>query len=130
MIIKKCVCKNFKMESTSEIEEFISQNLNTHNVTDMKQTAYTIRKTAYMNIVIIYTEEVLDDNDKVYLKEIIKFNQISINYTTCKLPVGFNRAKYLIDILGKSKIISDAASGRKLLMSVDEANKIIDSLEI
>ena len=127
MIKTKCVCKTFYATDTKGIESFINEFLDKYEVVDVNQIAYTTND-VYINVTIIYKEEVFDNNNKELLKEIIKLDHISINNAQSKLNIGFNRASILISILEDNKIISDKKDGRKLLMNIDEANKLIDSI--
>ena len=127
MIKTKCVCKTFYAIDNKGIEAFINEFLDKYEVVDVNQIAYTTNN-AYINVIIIYNIEVFDKNDKELLKEIIKLDHISINNAQSKLNIGFNRASILISLLENNKIISNKEDGRKLLVSIDEANSIIESL--
>ncbi len=129
MIKTKCVCKTFYATDDKGIEAFINEYLDKYEVIDVKQIAYTTND-VYINVTIIYNMEVFDKNDKELLKEIIKLDHISINNVQSKLNIGFNRASILISILEDNKIISDKKDGRKLLMNIEEANKLIDSIDL
>ena len=128
MIKTKCVCKTFYATDDKGIEAFINEYLDKYEVIDVKQIAYTTND-VYINVTIIYNMEVFDKNDKELLKEIIKLDHISINNAQSKLNIGFNRASILINLLENNNIISSKEDGRKLLMDIDEANSIIDSLK-
>ncbi len=127
MIKTKCACKTFYATDDKGIEAFINEYLDKYEVIDVKQIAYTTND-VYINVTIIYNMEVFDKNDKELLKEIIKLDHISINNAQSKLNIGFNRASILINLLENNNIISSKEDGRKLLVSIDEANSIIDSL--
>lgn len=129
MVKTKCVCKSFYATDDKEIEKFINEYLDKYEVVDVNQIGYTTNN-AYINVTIIYKEDVFENNDKEQLKEIIKLDHISINEVQNALSIGFNRASILISILEDNKIISDKKDGRKLLMNIDEANKLIDSLNL
>ena len=129
MIKTKCVCKTFYATDDKGIEAFINEYLDKYEVIDVKQIAYTTND-VYINVTIIYNMEVFDKNDKELLKEIIKLDHISINAAQNALNIGFNRASILFSILEENKIISDKKDGRKLLMNLDEAIKLIDSLDL
>ena len=128
MIKTKCVCKTFYATDDKGIEAFINEYLDKYEVIDVKQIAYTTND-VYINVTIIYNMEVFDKNDKELLKEIIKLDHISINNAQSKLNIGFNRASILINLLENNTIISSKEDGRKLLMDIDEANSIIESLK-
>ncbi len=128
MIKTKCVCKTFYATDDKGIEAFINEYLDKYEVIDTNQVSYTTNN-AYINVTIIYKEDVFDNNDMELLKEIIKLDHISINNVQSKLNIGFNRASILISILEDNKIISDKKDGRKLLVSIDEANSVIESLK-
>lgn len=83
-----------------------------------------------MNVFVTYSIDVVDKDDKMILKDIIKLDNISINLVTTKFCVGFNRASTLVKILESLNIISSREAGRKVLMDYEEACKIIDSLEL
>lgn len=123
----KCVCKSFYATDTKGIERFINEFLDKYEVVDVNQIAYNTNND-YINVTIIYKEDVFDNNDMELLKEIIKLDHISINEAQNALNIGFNRASILISILEDNKIISDKKDGRKLLMNLDEAIKLIDSI--
>ena len=127
MVKTKCVCESFYATDTKGIEKFINEYLDKYEVVDVNQIGYTTND-VYINVTIIYKEEVFDNNDKELLKEIIKLDHISINNAQSKLNIGFNRASILISLLENNKIISSKEDGRKLLVSIDEANSIIESL--
>ena len=127
MVKTKCVCKSFYAIDNKGIENFINEYLDKYEVVDVNQIAYTTNN-EYINVTIIYKECVFDNNDKELLKEIIKLDHISIIEAQNSLSIGFNRASILISILEDNKIISDKKDGRKLLMNIDEANKLIDSI--
>ena len=127
MLKTKCVCESFYATDTEEIEKFINEYLEKYEVVDVNQIGYTTNN-VYINVTIIYKEDVFDNNDKELLKEIIKLDHISINNAQSKLNIGFNRASILISLLEDNKIISSKEDGRKLLVSIDEANSIIESL--
>jgi len=127
MIKTKCVCKTFYATDDKGIEAFINEYLDKYEVVDTNQVSYTTNN-AYINVTIIYEEDVFDNNDMELLKEIIKLDHISINEAQNALNIGFNRASILISILEDKKIISDKKDGRKLLMNLDEAIKLIDSI--
>ena len=129
MVKTKCVCKSFYATDTKGIESFINEFLDKYEVVDVNQIAYTTNN-AYINVTIIYKEDVFVNNDMELLKEIIKLDHISINEAQRALNIGFNRASILISILEDNKIISDKKDGRKLLMNIDEANKLIDSIDL
>ena len=129
MVKTKCVCKSFYATDTKGIEIFINEFLDKYEVVDVNQIAYTTND-VYINVTIIYKEEVFDNNDMELLKEIFKLDHISINEAQRALNIGFNRASILISILEDNKIISDKKDGRKLLMNIDEANKLIDSIDL
>ena len=128
MIKTKCVCKTFYATDDKGIEEFINEYLDKYEVIDTNQISY-FTNNAYINVTIIYNMEVYDKNDKELLKEIIKLDHISINNAQAKLNIGFNRASILISLLENNKIISSKEDGRKLLMDIDEANSVIESLK-
>ena len=127
MIKTKCVCKTFYATDDKGIEEFINEYLDKYEVVDTNQISY-FTNNAYINVTIIYNMEVFDKNDKELLKEIIKLDHISINNAQSKLNIGFNRASILINLLENNNIISSKEDGRKLLVSIDEANSVIESL--
>lgn len=127
MIKTKCVCKTFYATDTKGIESFINEFLDKYEVVDVNQIAYTTNN-AYINVTIIYKEDVFYNNDMELLKKIIKLDHISINEAQRALNIGFNRASILISLLENNKIISSKEDGRKLLVSIDEANSIIESL--
>ena len=129
MVKTKCVCESFYATDTKEIERFINEFLDKYEVVDVNQIGYTTNN-VYINVTIIYKEDVFDNNEKELLKEIIKLDHISINVVQNALSIGFNRASILISILEDNKIISDKKDGRKLLMNIDDANKLIDSLDL
>ena len=129
MVKTKCVCNSFYATDDKGIEKFINEYLDKYEVVDVNQIAYTTND-VYINVTIIYKEDVFDNNDKELLKEIIKLDHISINVAQNALNIGFNRASILISILEDNKIISDKKDGRKLLMNIDDANKLIDSLDL
>ena len=118
MLNTKCLCKSF-----------INEYLDKYEVVDVNQTAYTTNN-VYINVTIIYKEDVFDNNDKELLKEIIKLDHISINVAQNALNIGFNRASILISILEDNKIISNKKDGRCLLMNIDDAIKLIDSIDL
>ena len=127
MVKTKCVCESFYATDTKGIERFINEFLDKYEVVDVNQIAYTTNN-AYINVTIIYKEDVFVNNDMELLKEIIKLDHISINEAQSALNIRFNRASILISILEDNKIISDKKDGRKLLMNLDEAIKLIDSI--
>ena len=127
MVKIKCVCESFYATDTKRIEKFINEYLDKYEVVDVNQIGYTTNN-VYINVTIIYKEDVFGNNDKELLKEIIKLDHISINNVQSKLNIGFNRASILISLLENNKIISSKEDGRKLLVSIDEANSIIESL--
>ena len=127
MVKTKCVCESFYATDTEGIEKFINEYLDKYEVVDVNQIGYTTND-VYINVTIIYKEDVFDNNDKELLKEIIKLGHISINEAQRALNIGFNRASILISLLENNKIISSKEDGRKLLVSIDEANSIIESL--
>ena len=129
MIKTKCVCKTFYATDDKGIEAFINEYLDKYEVVDTNQVSYTTNN-AYINVTIIYEEDVFDNNDMELLKEIIKLDHISINEAQNALNIGFNRASILISILEDKKIISDKKDGRKLLMNLEEAIKLIDSINL
>jgi len=129
MIKTKCVCKTFYATDDKGIEAFINEYLDKYEVVDTNQVSYTTNN-AYINVTIIYEEDVFDNNDMELLKEIIKLDHISINEAQNALNIGFNRASILISILEDNKIISDKKDGRKLLMNLEEAIKLIDSINL
>ena len=129
MVKTKCVCESFYATDTKGIESFINEFLDKYEVVDVNQIAYTTND-VYINVTIIYKEDVFHNNDMELLKEIIKLDHISINEAQRALNIGFNRASILISILEDNKIISDKKDGRKLLMNIDEANKLIDSIDL
>lgn len=110
------------------IAAFINEYLDKYEVIDTNQISYTTNN-AYINVTIIYNIEVFDKNDRELLKEIIKLDHISINNAQSKLNIGFNRVSILINLLENKNIISSKEDCRKLLMGIDEANSIIDSIE-
>ena len=128
MIKTKCVCKPFFASKFTAISEFINEYLAKYDVVDVIQIQYPVAKITMINITIIYNEDVFDNNDKELLKEIIKLDHISINNVQSKLSIGFNRASNLINILENNKIISNKENGRCLLMSIEDALKVIDTL--
>lgn len=128
MIKTKCVCKTFYATDDKGIEAFINEYLDKYEVIDTNQISYTTND-VYINVTIIYNMEVFDKNDKELLKEIIKLDHISINNAQSKLNIGFNRASILINLLENNNIISSKEDGRKLLMDIDEANSVIESLK-
>lgn len=130
MLKTKCICKNFEIDSISSIEEFINSWYETYNEINIKRSIYTANEKAYMNVFVTYSIDVVDKDDKMILKDIIKLDNISINLVTTKFCVGFNRASTLVKILESLNIISSREAGRKVLMDYEEACKIIDSLEL
>lgn len=129
MLKTKCICKNFEIDSTSSIEEFINNCYEKYGEVNIKRTIYTVKEKVYMNVFVTYSYDTIDKEYKNILKGIIKLDTISINIVTSKFNVGFNNASMLINYLESLNIISSREDGRKVLMDYEEASKIIDSLE-
>ncbi len=128
MLKTKCICKNFEIDSTSSIEEFINSCYEKYGQVNIKRTIYTVNEKAYMNVFITYSYDTVDKDCKKILKGIIKLDNICINIVCSKFNVGFNQASMLINYLESLNIISSREDGRKVLMGYEEASKIIDSL--
>ena len=127
MTKSKCIHKNFIARSNKIIEAFINECLSKYEVTQIIETPFVANGVTFMGVTIIYNEEVIDDNDKELLKEIIKLDTISINNAISKFSIGYNRGYQLIKQLESLNIISSKEDGRKLLIDIDTANNIIDS---
>ena len=127
MTKSKCIHKNFIARSNKTIEDFINECLSKYEVTQIIETSFVANGVTFMGVTIIYNEEVIDDNDKELLKEIIKLDNISINNAISKFSIGYNRGYKLIKQLESLNIISSKEDGRKLLIDIDTANNIIDS---
>ncbi len=63
MIKTKCVCKDFIAWDNKGIGEFINEYLDKFEVIDVNQIAYTTNN-AYINVTIIYKEDVSDTDNK------------------------------------------------------------------
>lgn len=130
MLKTKCICKNFEIDSTCAIEEFINSCYEKYGEININHTIYTVNEKAYMNVFVTYSYDAGDKDDKKILKGIIKLDNICINIVSSKFNVGFNHASMLIDYLESLNIISSREDGRKVLMDYEEACKLIDSVEI
>lgn len=128
MLKKRCVTKSIHAWFDSGIDNFINDYLDKYDVEEIIKTPYHTNN-AYINISIIYLEKVIDEEDKKLLKEIIKLDTISINIIQTTFSIGFNRAYSLIKKLEELNILSSKKAGRKILVSQEEAIRLIDSIK-
>lgn len=137
MTVKKCITKTILASSDKAIDEFINEYLSKYKVEQIIKTLYETNN-VYFSISIIYNEEITKccndkenlkncAEDKEMLKKIIHLNQpLSINRVQVEYQIGFNRACNLLAKLVELGITSSKEEGRKMLVSVEEAVRIIE----
>ena len=123
MIKRRSITKCFnKGDLPALIDNFINEYLEKYNVIDIKEVVHN----KVLLVTIIYEIELNDDSE--LLKKIVKSSEnkdkISMNLLQEEFSIGFNRTSMALDTLEKLNIISPKP--RKLLISYDEAVKIID----